>query len=352
MLLSGLDALRDTTDAGEIAAGVRVRAMNDGDAAIHGRVALVTGGAGAVGSHVVDSLVAAGAAEIRVLDVADAEWDRNLDEARERGSLTEVAADVRDRAAVDAAMEGVDLVFHQAALRVTRCAAEPRLAHEVMADGTFHVVDAAARAGVARLVAASSAVLYGPDQTEDLRESHRVDRTDSLYGSLKAYNEALLRSYRATHGLRSIALRYFNVYGPRMNVRGPHTEVLVRWIDRIERGEPPLIDGDGAQVVDFVYVEDVARANLLAAQTSAEDATFNVGTGEPHPLHEVATTLLRVMGSDLPVSYGPARTVNAARRRVADPARAAEGLGFRAEVSLEDGLRRLVAWWRQGRQAT
>ncbi len=320
--------------------------MTDGPLQIRDLVALVTGGAGAVGSHVVDALVAAGASEVRVMDLADAEWDRNLAEAGGRGSLTRIAADVRDRAAVDAAMEGVDLVFHQAALRVTRCAQEPRLAHEVMADGTFHVVDAAARAGVSRLVAASSAVLYGPDETEDLRENHRVDRTDSLYGSLKAYNEALLRSYRTTHGLRSIALRYFNVYGPRMNVRGPHTEVLVRWIERIERGEPPLIDGDGEQVVDFVYVEDVARANVLAACTPDEDAAFNVGTGVPHPLRAVAATLLQVMGSGLTVVHGPARAVNAARRRVADPTRAAEGLGFRAEVTLEEGLRRLVAWWR------
>ena len=325
--------------------------MTESPQPIRDRVALVTGGAGAVGSHVVDALVAAGASEVRVVDLTDAEWDRNLAEASARGSLTTIGADVRDQGAVDAAMEGVDLVFHQAALRVPRCAQEPRLAHEVMADGTFHVVDAAARAGVSRLVAASSAVLYGPDETEDLRETHRVDRTDSLYGSLKAYNEALFRSYRTTHGLRSIALRYFNVYGPRMNVRGPHTEVLVRWIERIERGEPPLIDGDGEQVVDFVYVEDVARANVLAACTPAEDATFNVGTGVPHSLREVATTLLRVMGSDLTVVHGPARAVNAARRRVADPTRAAEGLGFRAEVTLEKGLRRLVAWWRAERPA-
>ena len=173
-----------------------------------------------------------------------------------------------------------------------------------------------------------------------------MDRADSLYGALKAYNEALLRSYEATHGLRSVALRYFNVYGPRMNVRGPHTEVLVRWIERIERGEPPLIDGDGEQVVDLVYVADVARANVLAA---ARPPRSRVQRGHRRPLtrcDELAATLLRVMGSDLTVVHGPPRAVNAARRRVADPTRAAEGLGFRAEVPLEEGLRELVAWWR------
>ena len=316
-------------------------------ASIRGRRALVTGGAGAVGSHVVDALLAAGAEEVRVLDLANAEWSRNLARAGELGRVTQIAGDVRDRAAVEEAMGGIDLVFHQAALRVTHCVEDPRLAHEVMAGGTFQVVDAAARAGVSRLVMASSAAVYGPDPQGDIAETARTDGADSLYGALKAYGEALLRSYRVTHGLRGVALRYFNVYGARMNVRGPHTEVLVRWMERIERGDPPLIDGDGMQVVDFVHVTDVARANVLAAAAPSSEPVFNVGSGHALPLNDLAATLLRVMGSDLRVHHGPPRAVNSARRRVADPALAERGLGFRVRVPLDDGLRDLVAWWRE-----
>lgn len=215
-----------------------------------------------------------------------------------------------------------------------------------MADGTFQVVDAAARAGVSRLIAASSAVLYGPETPDDIRESFRTDRSDTLYGALKAYDEALLRVYTRTSGLRSVALRYFNVYGPRMKVRGRHTEVLVRWIERIERGDPPVVDGDGTQAMDFVYIEDVARANLLAAGTPSTGRAFNVGTGDAVTLNELARTLLRVMRSGLPIEYGPPRALNAAHRRVADSADATRELGFRASVSLEEGLRKLVTWWR------
>jgi UDP-glucose 4-epimerase len=294
----------------------------------------------------VDALLEAGASEVRVLDLPGAGWDDNLAAARERGPVAMIPGDIRDRAAVDAAVEGVDLVFHEAAIRVTRCAEEPRLAHEVMADGTLHVVDAAARAGVERLVAASSAVVYGSDFGEALHEGARTDRTDSLYAALKVYNEALLRSYELSHGLRSVALRYFNVYGLRVNVRGPHTEVLVRWIERIERGDPPLVDGDGSQVVDLVYVGDVARANVLAAMMPSAGPVYNVGSGIAITVNDLATTLLRVMGSDLHVRHGPPRAVNSARRRVADPSLASTELGFRANVSLEEGLRELVRWWR------
>jgi UDP-glucose 4-epimerase len=144
-----------------------------------------------------------------------------------------------------------------------------------------------------------------------------------------------------------VALRYFNVYGSRMNVRGPHTEVLVRWMERIERGDPPLIDGDGMQVMDFVHVTDVARANVLAATAPSSEPVFNVGSGRALTLNDLAATLLRAMGSDLLVHHGPPRAVNSARRRVADPTLAERGLGFRVRVPLDDGLRDLVAWWRE-----
>jgi UDP-glucose 4-epimerase len=311
-----------------------------------GRRALVTGGAGAVGSHIVDSLLHAGVTEVRVLDLPGAAWEINLAWARTQPALSLLPGDVRDRVAVEDAMEGVDVVFHEAAIPVTHAATDARLAHEVMADGTFNVVAAAAAAGT-RVVAASSAVVYGADASGTIREDARSDHADSVYGALKAFQEDLLQAFGNAHGMTWVALRYFNVYGPRTNVRGDHAEVLVRWIDRIERGEAPIVDGDGEQQVDLVFVEDVAAANQLAATTSATGRAFNVGTGRGTSMNELAAVLLRVMGSNVGVEHGPARAVNAARSRVADPSQAERELGFRAHTELEDGLVRLVTWWHE-----
>jgi UDP-glucose 4-epimerase len=148
------------------------------------------------------------------------------------------------------------------------------------------------------------------------------------------------------YGLPSVALRYFNVYGPRMDVHGVYTEVLVRWMERVLDGQPPLVMGDGRQTMDFVFTEDIARANLLAAEADVQDVVLNIASGTETSLLELAEALLRVMGRpDLQVEFGPARGVNGVTRRLADVSRAREVLGFKAEVGLEEGLERLVAWW-------
>ena len=152
-------------------------------------------------------------------------------------------------------------------------------------------------------------------------------------------------------GLDYVALRYFNVYGPRMDIYGLYTEVLIRWMERIEAGESPLILGDGTQTMDFVFTEDIARANLLAASADATDEVFNIGSGTETSLTQLAQALLSVMGSDLPLEFGPPRGVNAVTRRLADVSLAAERLGWKAEVGLDEGLRRLVGWWRAQREA-
>src|SRR5262249_52592305 len=177
-------------------------------------------------------------------------------------------------------MDGIDLVFHQAAIRITQCATEPRLALEVLVDGTYNVVEAAAREGVRKVVAASSASVYGLAEEFPTTESHHPYGNDTLYGAAKAFNEGLLRSFHAMSGLDYVALRYFNVYGPRMDVHGLYTEVLIRWMERISEGLPPLIYGDGTHTMDFVHVEDIARANILAATADVNDEVFNVASGE------------------------------------------------------------------------
>ena len=318
---------------------------------IKGQRCLVTGGAGTIGSTIVDQLVAADAGEVIVLDNFVRGRRENLAGVLGSGRVRVVDGDIRDRRLVTALMSGTDVVFHQAAIRITQCAEEPRLALEVLVDGTYEIVEAAADAGVHKVVAASSASVYGLAEQFPTGERHHPYANDTLYGAAKTFNEGLLRSFHATHGLDYVALRYFNVYGPRMDIHGLYTEVLIRWMERIEAGQAPLILGDGTQTMDFVFTEDIARANLLAASADVTDEVFNVGSGTETSLTELAQALLRAMGSDLPLEFGPPRGVNSVTRRLADVSQAAERLGWKSEITLDEGLRRLVAWWRAERRA-
>jgi UDP-glucose 4-epimerase len=312
-----------------------------------GARSLITGGAGVVGSTRVDALVPLGLEEIIVFDDFSRGLHENLATAEASdASLTVVVGDVRDRDALADAMGGVDVVFHEAAIRLPHCARDPRLALEVMVDGTFNVVEAAHAAGVQRFVAASSASIYGSATTFPITEEHDPYGNRTLYGAAKVFGEQLYRSYHEMFGFDYVALRYFNVYGPRMDAHTAYTEVLIRWMQRIDDGLPPLIHGAGDQTMDFVYVTDVARANVLAATATATDEAYNVATGVETSLVELARALLEAMGSELDVEFGPDRDVPAVERRLAATDRAARDLGFTAEVGLADGLAGLVDWWR------
>ena len=313
---------------------------------LDGAQVLVTGGAGTIGSTVCDQLVEAGARRVVVLDNLVRGREANLTGALASGRVELVEGDIRDRELLGRVTAGCDVVFHLAAIRITQCAEEPRLALEVLADGTFNVLEAAVAHRVAKVVASSSASVYGLAEQFPTPESHHPYNNDTLYGAAKVFNEGLLRSFQAMYGLDTVALRYFNVYGPRMDVHGVYTEVLVRWMERIAAGLPPLVLGEGRQTMDFVFTEDIARSNLLAAEADVTDEVFNIASGTETSLLELAEALLRVMGrSDLAVEFGPARAVNGVTRRLADTSRAAQRLGFKAEVDLDEGLRRLVAWW-------
>ncbi|GAA1806951.1 NAD-dependent epimerase/dehydratase family protein [Luedemannella flava] len=318
---------------------------------ISGSRALVTGGAGTIGSHVVDLLVRGGAAEVVVLDNFVRGRQANIAWAVENGPVRVVEGDIRDAALVRELTEGKDLVFHLAAIRITQCAEEPRLANEVLVDGTFNVLEAAQQAGVKKVIASSSASVYGLAEEFPTTERHHPYNNDTFYGAAKAFNEGMLRSFKSMYDLDYVALRYFNVYGPRMDIYGLYTEVLIRWMERIESGTPPLILGDGLQTMDFVNVIDIARANILAAEADLTDEVFNIASGEETSLKELAAALSEVMKSDLAPEHGPARAVNGVTRRLASTDAAAEKLGFRAELGLHEGLQSLVDWWRAERAA-
>lgn len=318
---------------------------------INGASIMVTGGCGLIGSTTIDMLLRDYSPErIVILDNLVRGTLANVEEALKDPRVTLVRGDIRDSDMVNKVTAGMDAVIHMATLRITACAAEPREAMEVMCDGTFNVVEAAQAAGIKKVVTASSASVYGLADTFPTREDHHPYNNRTWYGASKVMLEGLHRSYYDMFGLPYVALRYFNVYGPRMDIHGKYTEVLIRWMERIASGQPPLILGDGKQTMDFVYIGDVARSNVLALASDLGDDVFNVASGTETSLNELAAALLKVMGSDLEPEYGPERKVNPVSRRLADITRAEQLLGFRSEVGLEEGLTLLVDWWRANRK--
>lgn len=307
---------------------------------------LVTGGAGLIGSHIVDRLVDEGAAEVVILDDLSRGREENVAAAMARGHVTLLRGDIRDRDGLARAMRGVDYVFHLAALRITHCAEAPRECLEILIDGTFNVLEAAVAAKVRKVVFSSTASVYGMAETFPTAEKHHPYANRTLYGGAKVAGEQMLRAFNEMYGLDYVALRYFNVYGPRMDVFGVYTEVMIRWMECLERGEQPQIFGDGRQTMDFVYVEDIADANILAAKSAVTDEVFNVASGRETSLLELLAALQHVMGTSRPPLFKPERKVNPVARRLADTSKAQRLLGFRAKVDLEEGLRRLVAWKR------
>ena len=303
----------------------------------------VTGGAGNVGSHLVDACLREGAREVLAIDALVRGSPSNLRDALATGRARLVELDVRDAAAVREALAGVDVLFHQAALRWTRCQEAPRECQEVMVDGTFNVAEAAVAAKARRFVLASSAVVYGEPKHLPLDEDHPLDGT-TVYAAAKIANEHLLRSLHALRGLRFAALRYFNVYGPRMDIRSPYVEVMVRWLDLIDQGEPLTLFGEGLQSADFVYVADVVEANLRALDAAEPDAIVNVCSGVETRMRDLAALLLELTGSDVGVSFAPAPKDALSARRYGDPGRAERVLGFRARTSLREGVAHLIRW--------
>ncbi|HEX7860400.1 MAG TPA: SDR family NAD(P)-dependent oxidoreductase [Verrucomicrobiae bacterium] len=308
--------------------------------------ALITGGAGLIGSHIADKLVADGFEEIVILDNFTRGRMQNLDAACASGKVTLVEGDIRNTEHVRDVMDGIDIVFHEAAIRITQCAEDPRLAHDVLATGTFNILEAAVAAKVKRVVYASSASIYGQAEEFPTTENHHGYGNRTMYGAIKLYGEGMLRSFYEMYGLNYVALRYFNVYGPRMDAYGVYTEVMIRWMERLSKGQPCLILGDGSQTMDFVYVDDIARANIIAANSSITDDVINVASGEETSLKELAEALGKVMGVNLPPEFGPARKATPVWRRLADVSKAQKRLGFKTQVSLERGLRELVEWWK------
>jgi UDP-glucose 4-epimerase len=310
---------------------------------------LVTGGCGLIGSTIVDQLLRTQSPrKIIVLDNLTRGTLFNLEHPLKSGQVQLIREDIRSLKQIAPYFQGVDAVFHQAAIRITQCAQEPRECLEVLINGAFNVLQACVDAGVKKVVAASSASIYGMAEVFPTPENHHPYNNRTWYGAAKVANEGMLRSFAEMYKLPYVALRYFNVYGPRMDVFGKYTEVLIRWLDCIDRNEPPKVFGDGKQTMDFVYSEDVARANVVAMESDVSDDVFNVATGKETSLLQLLEALLEVTGAEhLKPQFLAERTINSVPRRWADVSKAERLLGFRAQVDLHEGLKHLVAWRRE-----
>jgi UDP-glucose 4-epimerase len=312
---------------------------------LEGSKLVLIGGAGLIGSHTADRLLAEDVGEVLIYDNFVRGTPENLEQALKdpRVRIFDIGGDILQTDILEAALEGADGVFHFAALWLLQCHEYPRSAFDVNVRGTFNVMEACVKQNVKRLVYSSSASVYGDAVTEPMTEDHPFNNRN-FYGATKIAGEAMLRAFHHRYGLDYVGLRYMNVYGPRQDYRGAYIAVIMKMLDAIDRGESPTVLGDGSEAFDFVAVEDCALANVRAMQGEASDRFYNVGTGKRTSLRELAELLLDLTGSNRPIRYAPRSTATLVRNRIGDPQLAVDEIGFRAEIGLREGLERLIAW--------
>jgi UDP-glucose 4-epimerase len=312
---------------------------------LKGSKLVLVGGAGLIGSHTVDRLLGEDVREILVYDNFVRGRAENLEQALAdpRVRIFDIGGDILQTDMLEAALDGADGVFHFAALWLLQCHEFPKSAFEVNVRGTFNVIEACVSKGVRRLVYSSSASVYGDAVAEPMTEDHPFNNRN-FYGATKICGEAMLRAYHHRYGLDYVGLRYMNVYGPRQDYRGAYIAVIMKMLDAIDRGESPIVLGDGSEAFDFVAVEDCALANVRAMQAEATDRFYNVGTGRRTSLRELAELLIELTGSDRPVEYAPRSAATLVRNRIGCAERAAAEIGFTAGIGLREGLERLIAW--------
>jgi UDP-glucose 4-epimerase len=317
--------------------------------ALQGARVLVTGGSGLLGSHLCEALVDAGAAEVRVLDNFLRGRRSNLEAAEAKGTIRLTEGSITDAALVSKLIDGVDYVCHLAALRVPRCTQEPEACVEVMVRGTHLLLQAAAKAGVRKVLYASSVVVYGDPEYQPLDERHPLNST-ALYGAAKIAGEQFCRAYHRSHGLPYVVLRYFNLYGPRMSLEGD-TEVMIKWLDKLEHGEAPVVHGDGSAAIDWVHVRDAVRASMLALDSPLDGEVLNVASGRAATLKELLELLIELTGSQVSPRYEAPPNAFTGISRIGGTEKAKRLLQFETQISLREGLQELTAWYRQVKRA-
>ena len=317
---------------------------------LKGRKVVLVGGAGLIGSHTADQLLAEDVAEVVIYDNFVRGRAENLASALAdpRVRIFDIGGDILQTDILEAALEGADGVFHFAALWLLQCHEFPRSAFDVNVRGTFNVMEACVKKGVGRLVYSSSASVYGDAVEEPMTEEHPFNNRN-FYGATKIAGEAMLRAFHHRYRLNYVGLRYMNVYGPRQDYHGAYIAVIMKMLDAIDRGEGPTILGDGSEAFDFVAVEDCALANIGAMKADTVDRFYNVGTGTRTSLKQLAELLIEITGSRKPITYAPRSQATLVRNRIGSPKLAEADLGFRARIGLREGLERLITWRAQHR---
>lgn len=319
-------------------------------AELSGKRVLVIGGAGFIGSHVVDELLAEDVTQVIVYDNFARGSRENLEEALKdpRTRIFEAGGDILQSDVLSDAVKESDLVVHLAALWLLQCYEYPRAAFDVNIRGTFNVLEACRDHGIERLVYSSSASVYGDAVEIPMTEEHPFNNR-TFYGATKIAGEAMCRAFNERNGLNYVGMRYMNVYGARQDYKGTYIAVIMKILDRLDQGLPPVLFGDGSQAYDFIYVQDCARANVCALKSDATDRFYNVGSGTRTSLRELTELILEITGSDQPIQYEPAGKTFVTNR-IGSTAAAERDLGFRTTVELRDGLERLIEWRNAHRQ--
>ncbi|MBF0312904.1 MAG: NAD-dependent epimerase/dehydratase family protein [Oligoflexia bacterium] len=312
---------------------------------IQGSKILVIGGAGFIGSHIVDQLLHEDVQEIVIYDNFVRGTLKNIKHALKdpRVKLFELGGDINHRDLLDEAIKGKDYVFHLAALWLLHCHDYPRSAFHVNIEGTFNVIESCIKHKVKRLIYSSSASVYGDALQIPMTEDHPFNNK-TFYGATKIAGEQMLKALGQRYGLNFIGLRYMNVYGERQDYKGAYVAVIMKILDRLDREEPPIIYGDGSQSYDFVHVRDVARANLCALKSfEIKEGFYNVGSGKLISIKDLTEKILKVTGKTHQPHYESCGTTFVTTR-LGDPHRAQRDLGFKYTIELEEGLRLLIDW--------
>jgi len=310
-------------------------------------IVLVTGGAGFIGSYVIEELIPLQPKKIIIIDNLIRGSHANMKNFLRNPVVEFHHGDILDFQLLEQCIKESDYVFHMAALRINSCAANPRDGFDVMLKATFEVAMLSVKYKVKKVIYSSSASVYGLAQHFPTPETDNPYNNQTFYGAAKMWGEQLFRSFKFMYGLDYVALRYFNAYGPRMDTDGKYTEVMIKWLDCIRDGRNPLIYGNGSTTMDFVYVKDIAKSNIAALQADITDEAFNIGNCEETSLKELLEVLLRVNHSHLTPEYREENAVNPVSRRLADISKAKELLHFTPTISLEQGMKELSEWYFQ-----
>lgn len=308
---------------------------------------IVTGGAGFIGSWVVDCLLKKMGDQIKEIIIVDTlirGSKKNLSDALKDRRVKLVNKDIRNVKAMHKIIKGADYVIHEAAIKNITCDENPRLCLEILIDGTFNLMEACVKHKVKKFIFNSSASVYGQPLKIPMTETDRYNN-DAFYGSAKIANEQLAKAFKKNFGLNYIGFRPFNVYGPRMDISGIYTDVFIKWLNAIDKGEHPVIYGDGKNTLDFIYAEDVAQATVMALSSTINEGFYNLGSGREVSLNKLAGLIINSVGSKLkPVHRNRPRGSNYVTRRKASIMKTKKELGFVATTGLKKGLSALVEW--------